>query len=408
MIPSTITTRSVAAPRRSGKRGNNEGSITQLADGRWQARVTLEAGKRKAFYGKTRVEAAAKLNAALRDRDRGLPVGMDERQTTGQYLQTWLESTRGQIEPSSWRRYGDYVRVHLAPGLGKVALAKLSAQQVQAFYGRKQEEGLSGTTVHCIHGMLHRALEDALRMGLVQRNVTETVRAPRRSTKEMHSLTEEQAQRFLAAAADAANKGDRFYALYVLALTTGMREGELLGLRWSDIDFGGKKLQIRMAVQEAAKGFILAEPKTDYSRRTIGLSPTPLEALHAHRAKQNEERLALGEAWSGTLDLVFPNVIGGLMIPDNLAKRGFKKLLRRAGLDEGTHFHCLRHTAATILISRGLSPKLVSQMLGHSDISITLRVYAHVTPHEQQAAMDIMEQIFGKRGARLGGYLGGS
>jgi integrase len=386
-----------ATSRKTGKRGNGEGSITQLANGRWQGRVSLEGGKRKAFYGKTRQEVATKLAAALRDRDKGLPVGMDERQTTGQYLKTWLESTRGQIEPSSWRRYQDYVRVHLVPALGKVTLARLSAQQVQAFYGRKQQEGLSGTTVHGIHGMLHRALNDALRMGLVQRNVTEMVRAPRRTTQEVHPLTEEQAQQFLAAAADAAADGDRYYALYVLALTTGMREGELLGLHWQDVNLQTGTVQVRLGLQEA-KGphgrYILAEPKTDYSKRTIGLTPTALDALRAHRARLAEERLRLGEAWDSSHDLVFPNTFGGLMIPDNLTKRPFKALLKRAGLPD-IRFHDLRHTAATLLLARGVNVKLVSELLGHADVTTTLRIYGHVLPHMHQAAVAIMEQVFG-------------
>jgi integrase len=393
----TNTPTTTSKTRRSGKRGNGEGSVTQLSDGRWQARITLDGGKRKAFYGKTRVEAAVKLNATLRDRDKGLPVGMDERQTTGHYLQTWLESVRGQIEPSSWRRYGDYVRVHLVPGLGKAPLARLSAQQVQAFYGRKQQEGLSGTTVHSIHGMLHRALEDALRMGLLQRNVTEMVRAPRRSTQEMHPLTEEQAQRFLAAVAE----GDRFRALYVLALTTGMREGELLALHWQDIDLRARTVQVRLGLQEA-KGphgrYVLAEPKTEYSRRTIGLTHTATEALRAHHVRQATERLRQGAVWDTSRDLVFPNSIGGLMIPDNLTKRSFKSLLERAGLPD-IRFHDLRHTAATLLLSRGVNVKLVSEMLGHADVTTTLRIYGHVLPHMHQVAVEVMESVFAKQQA---------
>jgi integrase len=206
---------------KSGKRGNGEGSITQLSDGRWQARLTLPDGKRKAFYGETRAEVATRLNAALRDRDRGIPI-VGERQTVGQYLGTWIETVKPQIRASTLRRYSDFVRIHLIPGLGKTALARLTPQQVSYFYARKLEEGLASTTVRHIHGVLHRALKDALKMGLVAQNVTELVRAPRRSSREMATLSEEQAQHFLETVKD-----DRFAALYVLALTTGMREGEL-------------------------------------------------------------------------------------------------------------------------------------------------------------------------------------
>ncbi len=153
-----------------------------------------------------------------------------------------------------------------------------------------------------------------------------------------------------------------------------------------------------MNVQETDGRFILAEPKTAYSRRRIGLTSVAVEALRQHRVRQAEERLALGAAWDSTLNLVFPNVIGGLMIPHNLAKRGFKQILARAELPD-FHFHCLRHTAATTLLSQGVHPKVVSEMLGHADISITLRVYAHVSPHMQQAAVDVMQRVFGRQGA---------
>lgn len=327
---------------------------------------------------------------------------MDERQTMKQCLQSWLESMSGQVEPSSWRRYSDYVRVHLVPLLGKVPIAKLSAQQVQAFYGCKQHEGLSGTTVHSIHGMLHRALEDAVRLGLVQRNVTGLVRPPRRSTQEIRPLTEEQAQRFLAAAAEAAVAGDRFHALYILALnilalTTGMREGELLALHWQDVDFQAGTVRVRLGLQEA-KGpqgrYILSEPKTEYSKRTIGLPPTAIEALHAQRTRLVEERLRLGAAWDTSRELVFPNTIGGLMIPDNLTKRSFKPLLKRAGLPD-IRFHDPRHTAATLPLARGVNVKLMSEMLGHADVTTTLRIYGHVLPHMHHAAVAVMQQVFG-------------
>jgi integrase len=234
-------------------------------------------------------------------------------------------------------------------------------------------------------------LEDAERLGLVQRNVSKHVRAARRDTAEIQTMTEEQANQFLAVAKD-----DRFYALYVLALMTGMREGELLGLRWSDVNLKTGSLQVSVAVQEADRGFILAEPKTAYSKRRITLPSTAVEALRQHRSKQDEERLKAGEMWNAAPGLVFANIHGGLMATQSLTKRGFKKLLAQAGLPD-LHFHCLRHTAATLLLSRGVHVKVVSEMLGHADITITLRTYAHVTPTMQQAAADEMEKVFGSR-----------
>jgi integrase len=350
----------------------------------------------KSLYGKTRLEVAGKVAATTRDRDKGLPITRDERQTIAQYLQQWIKGVEPQIRPSSHRRYGNYVRLHLVPGLGKITLAKLTAQQLQAFYTAKLAEGLSSTTVHHMHCLLHRALKDAERMGLVQRNVTEQVRAPRRSTTEMQTLTQDQADSFLAAA-----QGDRFYALYVLALTTGMRQGELLGLRWTDIDLDGPRpaLQVRMALQEDAQHrLVIAEPKTPHSRRRLHLTAIAVEALRAHRVRQHEERLVLGAAWDASRDLVFPNTRGGLMDPYKLVRFNFRPIVQRAGLPS-LRFHDLRHTAATLLISHGIHHKVVSEMLSRADIATTLRVYAHVTPTMQQAAVDIMDRMFGDKGA---------
>jgi len=213
-----------------GKRGNNEGSISKRTDGLWEARITLDNGKRKSFYAKTRQEAARKLAAALRDQESGLPV-VGGKQAVGQYLATWLDATKGALRPKTWRRYEQFVRVHISPAIGSIGLVKLTPQHVQLLYAKKLEEGLSSTTVHHLHAVLHRALDAALRLGIVQRNVCDVVEVPRMRHYEMTTLTEEQAQHLLRAA-----KGERLEALYVLALATGMREGELLALKWCDVD----------------------------------------------------------------------------------------------------------------------------------------------------------------------------
>src|SRR5215469_4657752 len=380
-----------SAVPKQGKRGNHEGTIMKRADGRWHGRLTISDGKRKHIYGKTRQEVARRMVDIQHEIHSGLPI-LDERQTVGQFLEIWIEVAKSQIRGSSWRRYGDYVRVHLVPGLGRIPLAKLTAQHIQLFYARKLNGGLSPTTVHHLHGLLHRALKDAVRMGLIQRNVTEMLRSPRRTTKEMMPLTQEQAAHFLDVV-----QGNRFEALYVLALTTGMREGELLELRWQDVDLENATCSVRMNVQEAERGFVLAETKTAYSRRSITLSRLGVAALRRHKMRQEEERAALGAAWRTSLDLIFPNTLGGLMIPDNLVKRSFKPLIVKAGFYPEMRFHDLRHTAATLLLSRGVNVKVVSEMLGHADISITLRIYAHVIPNMQQVAADVVDSMFAAR-----------
>ena len=358
--------------------------MTKRPDGIWEARITLDGGKRKSFYAKTRQEAARKLNDALRDRDNGLPV-VGGKQTVEQYLTDWLAAINATIRPRTWKRYEQYVRVHIIPELGKVPLVKLTPQQIQRAYAKKLGEGLSPTTVHHMHAVLHKALDKALRLGLVQRNVSDMVDVPRMQHHEMTTLSEEQVALLLDVA-----RGDRLEALYVLAVVTGMRQGELLALKWRDVDLDLGRLQVRATLQQVSGGgFVFAEPKTDFSRRTIALSLVAVDALRAHRERQREERAHLGEIWED-LDLVFPNSLGRPIDGINLLKYWFFPLLKRAGLPR-MRFHDLRHTAATLLLGRSINPKIVSEMLGHSHVSVTLGIYSHVTPHMQQQAADAMD-----------------
>lgn len=379
----------------AGRRGNNEGSISRRDyDGRWMARITVEGGKRKYFYGETRQEVAQKLRDALHELGQG-NAPLDERQTVKQYLTSWYEGVKPQIRISSYRRYGDYVNNHLIPALGHIPLVKLKAPQLQALYARKLRDGLSPTTVHAMHAVLHRALDDALQMGLVNRNVSDMLKAPKRGHREMMPLSALEVRRFLDVVRD-----DRFYALYVLALSTGMREGELLALRWQDVDLARRSVQVRLNVQETLGRYILAETKTAYSRRTVALTQAAVDALAEHWQQQQVAKLQMGKQYDDTLNLVFPNGFGGIMIPHNITKRSFKRYLVQAGLSRETRFHDLRHTAATLLLAAGVNVKVVSEMLGHSNVSITLSIYAHVLPHMQQSAVQAMDNLLGSSESR--------
>jgi integrase len=384
-----------------GRRGNNEGSIHQREeDGLWVARITLPDGKRKALYAQTRAEVVKKMNDALHDLGKGVPL-LDERQTVRDYLTVWYDGMKTQVRPSTYRRYGDFVK-HIMPVLGRYSLAKLTPQQLQVLYNKKLAEGLSPTTVHAIHAMIHRALEDALQMGLVNRNVSEMLKPPRRGNREMMTLSVLDMQHFLEVVRD-----DRFYALYVMALSTGMREGELLGLRWQDVDLARRTVQVRMNVAEIArKRFALAETKTAYSRRTVALTQTAVDALAEHWQKQQHDKAQMGDQWQ-ELGLVFPNGFGTIMIPHNITKRSFKKYLVKAGLSRDIRFHDLRHTAATLLLASGVNAKVVSELLGHSNVAITLRIYAHVLPHMQQSAVLAMDNMLGITPEVLGNLLPG-
>ncbi len=376
------------------RRGNHEGSIYHRADGRWEAKISLPDGRRVPLYGKTRAEAAQKLTQAQHDLQKGLPVA-PEKQTVAQWLRSWLDMQL-EIAPSTRRRYKDDIEQRLIPTLGKTVLTKLSAPQIGALY-KKLLERYSPGTVHQTHLVLSHALSDAVRMRLLQYNEAKYIKPPQSKPEEMHPWSEEQANQFLAFLAE---QQHRFEALYVLALTTGMRQGELLGLHWKEVYLERKLLRVvwnvKASEQTAGKErYYLGDTKTEGSTRTIHLAALAVEALRTHRARQKAEKLSIGlDIWQEH-DLVFPNPWGALYSPAALYGQ-FIKLAKHAGLPR-IRFHDLRHTAATILLARGIPVKQVSEMLGHSDIAITLRVYGHVLPaiHEQAASM--MDEVFSRR-----------
>jgi integrase len=367
------------------KRANGDGSIHQRKDGRWCASISLDHGKRKHFLSLDRDEVARKLRAALKARDDGLPT-ITERQTVAQFLKSWLEAVRPSIRERTWVRYEQYVRLHAVPDLGKLPLTRLTPQHLQRLYSDRLKAGLSPTSVHHLHAMLHSALDQAVRWTLVPRNVASLVDPPRDAHFEMTTLSPDQARRFLDTAA-----GNRLETLYVLALTTGMRQGELLGLRWRDVDFDHGALQIRGSLQRLGGKLTVSATKTDHSQRRVSLTTSAVSALRRHRLLQAEERLRLGSAWQGE-ELVFTNEIGRPIGASSLLRLSFLPLLARAGLPR-MRFHDLRHSAATLLLGQGVHPKIVAEMLGHSKIGTTLDLYSHVTPTTQREATLAMEAI---------------
>jgi integrase len=264
-----------------GKRGNGEGSITRRKDGLYMARYTVEMPdgmrKRKTIYGKEREEVAEKLIEALSKRNRGLVFDADNLKL-GEYLGRWLtDSVRDTVRPTTFERYEQVVRLHIRPVLGKVKLKNLTSAHVRGLYRQKLDSGLSSRTVQYVHVTLHKALKQAIADGLIPRNVTEAVKPPQVLREEIRPLTPEQAKTLFEAA-----KGDRLEALYVLAVTTGLRQGELLGLKWDDVDMEAGTLQVRRTLTTAKGGPVLSAPKTKGSRRTVKISPTALEALRSH------------------------------------------------------------------------------------------------------------------------------
>lgn len=336
---------------------------------------------------RTKRQAEAALAEVLTRIEGGVYV-TPTKQTVAQYLAGWLESVRPSLRPCTFTRYEQYVRLHIPPDIGRLPLAKLTPQHLQRLYADRQEAGLSPMSVRHLHAVLHKALGQAARWGVTARNSADLVTPPRGERRQMDTLSPEEARRFLEAA-----QGDRFHAVYALALSTGMRQGELLALRWTNVDLNKGAVQVTGTLQLTGDGFAIAETKTAKSRRQVLLTKTAIDALRQHRIAQAAARLRMGPAWTDN-DLVFANEVGGFVDAGNLVRRSFFPLLKRAGIRR-VRFHDLRHSAATLLLSQGVHPKIVSEMLGHSQIAITMDLYSHVTPTMQRQAAEAMDAVLG-------------
>jgi integrase len=370
------------------KNGNGEGGITRhKKSGLYMARYTIQTPtgpKRKTLYGKTRREVDEKLTKAKADRDGGLVFDANNMKL-GEYLGRWLtDSVRDTVRPTTFERYEQMVRLHICPVLGQLKLKNVTPTHVRGLYREKLDAGLAPRTVQYVHVTLHKALEQAIADGLIPRNVTEAVKPPQVRREEMRPLTAEQVRILFDAAA-----GDRFEALYVLAVTTGLRQGELLGLKWDDVDLEEGTVRVRRTLTTAKGGPVLAAPKTKGSRRTVRLSQTALQALKSHLNRQLGEIEEAGDRWREN-GLIFASETGEPLDRRLITTHRFKPLLKRAELPE-VRFHDLRHTCATILLMKNVNPKVVSEMLGHASIAITLDTYSHVLPTMQESAAEAME-----------------
>ncbi len=371
------------------RRGRGEGTILQLVDGRWQARLDLgrQNGRRrrKAIYGRTRKEVAVKLTKALRDVQQGVPLG-DGRQTLGPYLDQWLTVVvKPNVRPKTYRSYAQLVRLHVTPGLGYLRLARLEPGHVETFLEEKRLAGLSPRTRQYLRAVLRRALSRALKHGLVARNAAALADPPRSVRSETQTLTPGQARTFLASILE-----HRLYPLFAVALSCGLRQGEILGLRWKDLDLERGVLQVRYALERLGKGWRLVEPKSERSRRTIKLPDPLLPILREHRTRQLEARLAAGGCWRDR-DFVF-TARHGQPLDGCRLNRQTKTLLEAAALPR-LHFHSLRHSCATFLLVQGVPPRVVMDVLGHSDIRLTLNTYSHVVEQLQEEAARQMSAV---------------
>jgi integrase len=405
------------------RRGANEGTIFQERPGKWRAIVSVghRNGRRirKTFTAGTRREVREKLTKALRDHQLGINVA-PQRQTVSQFLQSWLmEVAKQNVRSSTFASYEWIVREHLIPGIGPTPIAKLSAQQLQSFLNdrltvvkcpqckrqmspaqfpdhlrkthadkaerMKTPKPLAPRTVQHIHATLRVALAQAEKWGIVPRNVASLVDAPHVPHKQMRLLTPEQAQRFLKSIME-----DRLEALYSVAMALGLRQGEALGLRWADIDLDRGTLTVANTLQRIDSKLQLVETKRDRSRHTITLPQICVKALWRHRVRQDEERRNAEELWQET-GFVFTTTCGTPLDGPTVTHR-FQKALRTAQLPH-MRFHDLRHTCATLLLAQGVHPRLVMDILGHSQIAVTMNTYSHVIPTMQKEIAMRMDEI---------------
>ena len=365
--------------------------------------------RRIVVYGTSSDDVGEKLRRKMADSDKGIPVSA-KAWTMAEYLRYWLEHVVKVRRPKTYQGYEGIVRNYLIPGLGKKKLHRLTAPDVRTFFtqvrsrcrcctegidarreeprccaiGRCCDLRLSVRSVQFIHAVLRNALQNAMREELVGRNVAKLVQVETPNYRVNRGLSVEQARTLLREAS-----GDRWYAFYVLALYLGMRRGELLGLRWRDVDFEAQQLEIVNTLQRVDGELRFVPPKTRSSERTIPLPQICLDALKAHRARQAEDRLKVGDYWQDS-DCVFATVIGTPVEPDNI-RRSWYPLRERIGL-EGVKLHDLRHSCVTLLLSIGVPPNVVREIVGHAHIGVTMEIYAHASLDQMRAALKRLDE----------------
>ena len=375
------------------RRANGEGSIRKRSDGRWEGRYTAgrdpDTGKviYKNVLGKTQAEIKEKLKAA-QEECRKVDVVKADQYTVGQWLMLWYENyAKVKVRPSSHQTYLGYIKNHIQPHIGNLPLKKLSSLELQKLYtlllkrgrvdrieSKQQPKGLSAKTVRNIHQMFSSALDQAVEQRLLSSNPAKGCALPRVEHHEMKTLTQEQLAILLREA-----KSSGVYEMYYIELATGLRRGELLGLKWEDVDLENAVIRIRRQVSRINGEVVEAPLKTKNAYRTIAIGPDAVAVL------EQQKRKVGGSEW------VFPSPTGGPISPDSVLNM-LHRVLNRAGLPR-IRFHDCRHTTATLALQNGVDVKTVSGMLGHYSAGFTLDTYAHVTTQAQREAATTMGNV---------------
>jgi integrase len=369
--------------RMTKKRSSSEGTIYQLPSGNWRAQICIDR-KRLSTTRRTKMEAREWIRETLAQIGQGMTYEAAQTRLDD-FLNSWLETKRYSIRAATYEQYGIMIRVYIIPKIGSYKLIDLTPALIQSFIDGQLRDDTGARTVQVTHGILQNALNHAQLIGLIGRNPAERVKVPRPARRELSVWTEEEVSQFLGSI-----QGERNEYLYHIALTTGMRQGELLGLKWEDIDWRrGTILVKRQAVEIKGGGFGFAEPKSQRSCRSVDLGVGSVEKLHNQYENVNLMRQIARDKWQEN-DLVFPSMRGTPQLGTNL-DRDFKQLVERSGLPK-IRFHDLRHTAASIMLSRGIPAVIVSGMLGHT-MNILLTTYAHYIPSTQAEAARIMDEL---------------
>ena len=377
------------------RNAQGESTIHQDADGRWHGYVSMgvkENGVRDRRHasGSTRAAVVAKVRQLEGKRDAGTAGASGKAPTTGAWLEHWLDTIAARrVRPSTLTRYRQLVANQIVPGIGHHRLDRLQPEHVEKLYGDLLAKGLAPATVLQAHRVLSRALKVALQRGKIARNVCALVDSPTVDRAEVQPLSGVEARRVLAAAA-----GERNAARWSVALALGLRQGEALGLPWDALDLEAGSLTVRQALQrQKGQGLVIVAPKSRAGRRTIALPTQLRDALRQHRVAQLAERMAAGPEWEDH-GLVFAQPNGRPLDPRS-DHRAWRALLAAAEV-RGARLHDARHTAATLLLQQGVPARVVMEILGHSQITLTLGTYSHVVPElAEDAARRMGEALWG-------------
>ncbi len=391
------------------KRGNGEGTILKRKDGTWQAQATIgrdsQTGKPKriTFYGKTQKEAQQKLAKALGEISQGLFIE-PTRFTVGEWFNTWLTEYKQppNVKLSTYVSYEMFIRAHLKPALGSIYLKDLRPETIQRFYNEKSKNGridgkggLSAKTLRNLHNMIHEGLEQAVRNNLIVRNVSNAITLPKRYKKDIRVLSLEEQSQFLKAIQD-----ERLKAAFILCLGSGLRLGELLALRWEDVNLDEGIIRVRQTLNRlktldeespTKTKLIFQEPKTDKGRRNIPIPESIVLELKAHKSRQRLEELKIGADYNKE-SLVFCSEIGTPLEPRSFIRK-LHNIVKKANINHA-NVHSMRHTFASRLLEVNEHPKVVQEMLGHANISMTLDIYSHVMPEVKKAAAMKLNSLF--------------